>query len=153
MALNRKSCFDPTRSETLRMSGSDLHGSWEGRGVAKGNAGEAPAGRTQSRETASKGLEGIPEAAKRDGRMKFTALLHHITPSLLIESFYDLKRTAAAGVDEVTWRDYENVLYTLVRMGSSIIVDRKDQGTVPVALSTPPGQPMTNTSIASSTSR
>lgn len=26
---NRKSCPDPARSETLRMSGSDLHGSWE----------------------------------------------------------------------------------------------------------------------------
>ncbi len=27
--VNRKSCSDPTRSETLRMSGSELHGSWE----------------------------------------------------------------------------------------------------------------------------
>ena len=26
---NRKSCADPTRSETLSMSGSLLHGSWE----------------------------------------------------------------------------------------------------------------------------
>ncbi|MDP2788196.1 MAG: group II intron reverse transcriptase/maturase [Pseudomonadota bacterium] len=60
------------------------------------------------------GLEGIRKAAKRDRRMKFTALLHHITPSLLVESFYDLKRNAAAGVDGVTWRDYEEVLYTRV---------------------------------------
>lgn len=86
----------------------------EGRGVTKGNAGEAPAYRTQSREQASTGLEGIREGARREGRMKFTALLHHITPSLLVESFYDLKRNAAAGVDGVTWRDYENVLYTRV---------------------------------------
>jgi len=86
----------------------------ERRGVAKGNAGETPAERTQSRETALMGLEGIRKAAKRDRRMKFTALLHHITPSLLVESFYDLKRNAAAGVDGVTWRDYENVLYTRV---------------------------------------
>src|SRR5487761_2511900 len=43
----------------------------EERGVAKGNAGESPAGRTQCRETASKGLEGIREAARRDRRMKF----------------------------------------------------------------------------------
>src|SRR6187401_2919370 len=27
--VNRKSCFDPARSETLRMPGSLLHGSWE----------------------------------------------------------------------------------------------------------------------------
>ena len=111
---NRKPCTDPARSKTLRMSGSNLHRSWdvsmmpgevppggagkvndrnpainvieksdtpivpkkppnngqpaeavEGRGVAKGNAEEPPAGRTQSRETASMGLEGIREAANR----------------------------------------------------------------------------------------
>ena len=47
--------------------------------------------------------------------MKFTALLHHITPSLLVESFYDLKRNAAAGVDGVTWRDYENLSWERFR--------------------------------------
>jgi len=86
----------------------------EGRGAAKGNAGEPPAGRTQSREIASMGLEGIRETAKRDRRVKFTALLHHITPSLLVESFYDLNKTAAVGVDGVTWQDYENILYERV---------------------------------------
>lgn len=86
----------------------------EGRGVAKGNAGETPAGRTQRREIASPGLERIREAARGDRRMKFTALLHHVTPSLLVESFYDLRRDAAAGVDGVTWRGYEKVLYTRV---------------------------------------
>ena len=110
---NRKSCSDPTRSKTLRMSGSDLHRSWEissaptqqdglgeegasqhiaihadeksdtpivskklanetgveelveRRGVAKGNTNETTAGQTQSWAPASKGIEGIREAAKR----------------------------------------------------------------------------------------
>lgn len=53
-------------------------------------------------------------AAKKDKRMKFTTLLHHITTSLLVESFYDLKRNAAAGVDGVMWREYETTLYTRV---------------------------------------
>jgi len=83
----------------------------EGRGAAKGNAEESPACRTQSRESASTGLQGVRETAKRHRRIKFTALLHHITPSLLVESFYDLNRTAAVGVDGVTWQDYENLLY------------------------------------------
>ncbi len=83
----------------------------EGRGAAKGNAGEPPAGRTQSRETASMGLEGVRETAKRNRRHQYTALLHHITPSLLVESFYDLNKTAAVGVDGVTWQDYETLLY------------------------------------------
>jgi len=37
---------------------------------------------------------------------KFTALLHHITPTLLRESYYMLKRKAAYGIDEQTWDDY-----------------------------------------------
>ena len=86
----------------------------EGRGVAKGNAGETPTGRIQSREPVSMGLEGIREAARKDKRQRFTALLHHITPSLLVESFYDLKRDAAVGVDGVTWKEYENILYARV---------------------------------------
>ncbi len=86
----------------------------EERDVTKGNAGEPSAVRTQSREAASMGLEGIRNAARGDRRMKFTALLHHITPSLLVESFYDLKKDAAAGVDGMSWREYESVLYTRV---------------------------------------
>lgn len=52
----------------------------EGRDVAKGNAGEPPAPRTQSRTRASMGLEGVREVARCDKRARFTALLHHITP-------------------------------------------------------------------------
>ena len=37
----------------------------EGRGVAEGNAGEAPTHRTQSRGRVSMGLEGVREAARR----------------------------------------------------------------------------------------
>ena len=83
----------------------------EGRDAAKGNAGENPACRTPSRESALTGLERVRETAQRDRRLKFTALLHHITPSLLVESFYDLKKAAAAGVDGMTWRDDESILY------------------------------------------
>ena len=83
----------------------------EGRGAAKGNAEESPACRTPSRESALTGLQRVRETAKRDRRLKFTALLHHITPSLLVESFYDLNKTAAVGVDGVTWQEYESLLY------------------------------------------
>lgn len=156
---NRQSYFDPARSETLCMLGSNLHRSWEistapteqsgrgreggshnaaidaveksdtpvvpkklpnkrklaeameERGVAKGNAQQTPSNRTQSRESELTGLLRVREAAKQKGQMQFTALLHHITPSLLVESFYDLKRNAAAGVDSVTWYEYEEKLY------------------------------------------
>ena len=158
---NRKPRVDPARSETLRMSGSFLHRSWEissvpepqgaggagkassrnpavhadeksdtpiraekppnkgmlpaeaaeQRGVTKGNTDQTPASRTQSRiHGASMGLEGVRVAARRDKRLRFTALLHHVTPELLTTSFYALKRQASAGVDGVTWKEYESLL-------------------------------------------
>ena len=38
--------------------------------------------------------------------MRFTALLHHVNVELLRSSYYNLKRKAAAGVDQVTWQEY-----------------------------------------------
>jgi group II intron reverse transcriptase/maturase len=86
----------------------------EGSDVTKGNAFDSPAPQTQRRISASMGLEGVREIARRNKRERFTALLHHVTPSLLVESFYALRKNAAAGVDGVTWREYEQILYTRV---------------------------------------
>ena len=86
----------------------------EGRRAAKSNTEKRPAPRTQSRTRASMGLDGVREvarAAKAAGReVRFTALLHHVTPQLLRDSFMKLKRDAAAGVDGVKWREYEEGL-------------------------------------------
>ena len=78
----------------------------EGRGSTKGNALQTTAGRTQNRNPASRGLWGVREAARRDKKMRFTALLHHVTPELLRVSYFDLKRQAAPGVDGVTWQEH-----------------------------------------------
>lgn len=55
-------------------------------------------------------LDGIRERVKHHRREQFTALHHHLTPELLAASFYKLRRDAAAGVDGVTWREYEEQL-------------------------------------------
>jgi len=60
----------------------------------------------QDRETASRGLQGVREAARRDKGLRFTTLLHHVNEPLLLDSFYLLKRQAAPGVDGVTWSTY-----------------------------------------------
>ena len=88
----------------------------EERDVAKGNVSKNPANRTPSRiKRASMGLEGVRIAAQRDKELRFTALLHHITPMLLMESFYVLRHDAAAGVDGVTWQEYEEGLQERVQ--------------------------------------
>lgn len=78
----------------------------EGRGVAKVNANQTPAPRTQGRTSGSMGLDGVREAARRDRRLRFTALLHHVTPQLLTQSYKALSWTAAVGVDGMTWKEY-----------------------------------------------
>jgi RNA-directed DNA polymerase len=57
--------------------------------------------------TASRGLQGVREAAQRDQGLRFTTLLHHVNEKLLLDSYYLLKRQAAPGVDRVTWGEYE----------------------------------------------
>jgi group II intron reverse transcriptase/maturase len=78
----------------------------EGRPLAKENTEQSNQRRTQSRESGSSGLERVREVAKKDGKVRFTALLHHVTVDLLRDSYDSLKKTAAAGVDGMTWREY-----------------------------------------------
>jgi RNA-directed DNA polymerase len=87
----------------------DLGGSQEvveGRPLAKENTVQSNSGRTQSRASEPSGLDRVREAASKDGKLRFTALLHHVTVPLLESSYYSLKRRAAAGVDGVTWEEY-----------------------------------------------
>ena len=80
----------------------------EERDSAKRNAEQDALHRTPGRvKCKSRGLHGVREAARKDGTLKFTALLHHVNEDCLTEAFYNLKKTAAVGVDGVTWHEYE----------------------------------------------
>jgi group II intron reverse transcriptase/maturase len=79
----------------------------EGRPLTEGNTPQSPAVRTLSRGAASRGLWRVRQAAKRDSHLRFTALFHHLSPELLAESFYQLERDAAPGIDGVTWQGYK----------------------------------------------
>ena len=78
----------------------------EGRGGAEGTAGRQSTVRTLSRDAVSQALARVREAAKRNRRERFTALMHHLTPDLLAWAFHQLKPKAAPGVDGVTWDEY-----------------------------------------------
>ena len=80
----------------------------EERDSAERNAGEDDLHRTPSRnKRRSFGLAGVRETARANPELKFTALLHHVNEELLHHAFFDLKKDAAVGVDDVTWHDYE----------------------------------------------
>ncbi|WBA80999.1 hypothetical protein [Endozoicomonas sp. GU-1] len=65
---------------------------------------------TQRGNSTMSNLLGIRQAAAKDRRLQFTALFHHITPYLLKDCFFQLKRRSAAGVDGVTWQTYQRDL-------------------------------------------
>jgi len=88
----------------------------EGRGLAKGNSPERNALRTQSREGAPSALERVRQAAGRERKQRFTALLHHVYDIDRMRTAYlALKRDAAAGVDGETWRHYGEGLEANIR--------------------------------------
>src|SRR5262249_2174043 len=81
--------------------------SMERRAGAKGNVDQQSTRRAQNRESVSLALERIRQAARQRKEERFTSLLHHISVDLLRLAFFELKRNAAAGVDGLTWQDYE----------------------------------------------
>jgi RNA-directed DNA polymerase len=79
----------------------------EGRELAKGNLPERNALRTPSRESVPSALERVRQAARKDKKQRFTALLHHIYDvERLLTAFSGIKKDAAAGVDGETWEHY-----------------------------------------------
>jgi RNA-directed DNA polymerase len=79
----------------------------EGRGLTEGNSHQQNASRTQCRADAPSALERVRQAARRDKKMRFTALLHHVYDvNRLRAAYLALKRDASAGVDGETWRSY-----------------------------------------------
>jgi len=85
----------------------------EGRDSAKRNAEPSDLDRPPKRnKRRSLGLAGVRMTARTQPELRFTSLLHHINEALLYEAFFDLKKTAAVGIDEVTWHDYEQDLET-----------------------------------------
>src|SRR6202021_2209226 len=83
----------------------------EGRGLAKGNLPQQNASRTPSRSNAPSALERVRQAAGKDKKVRFTALLHHIyNLETLRMAYFSLKKEAAPGVDGETWRHYGETL-------------------------------------------
>lgn len=78
--------------------------------MTKRNTQQGVSDLTQCRSNTMSNLLGIRQAAAKDRRLQFTALFHHITPYLLKDSFFQLKRKSAAGADGVTWHNYQQDL-------------------------------------------
>jgi RNA-directed DNA polymerase len=78
----------------------------EGRGSAKGNAAREPRPGLRAGQGVSSDLDRVRRLAREDGKVRFTALLHHVSIGRLRAAYWALEPKAAPGVDGVTWGDY-----------------------------------------------
>lgn len=79
----------------------------EGRVMDKGNPATRNMPRTLRRPSMPNALDWVRQAAEKDKKQKFTALMHHIYDVARLKSAYRaLRHDAAAGVDEETWSHY-----------------------------------------------
>src|SRR5712692_10294591 len=56
-------------------------------------------------------LNRLSELAKADTTTRFLSLAHLLTPAALMAAFEGLRKDASAGVDEVTYREYEREVW------------------------------------------
>ncbi len=79
----------------------------EERRLAKGNTDQQNAPRTLSRDDgASSALDRVRQAARKDKKAQFTALLHHVDVDRLRRAYWAINPKAATGVDGLTWGGY-----------------------------------------------
>jgi group II intron reverse transcriptase/maturase len=123
----------------------------EGKGLAEGNLSQQNMLRTQDRAGMPSALERIGAVARRDKKIRFTTLMHHVyNLDRLREAYFGLKRDAAPGMDGETWREYgeqleENLedLSERLKRGAyrakpvrRVLIPKADGGTRPLGVTT-----------------
>jgi RNA-directed DNA polymerase len=103
----RKSDSPIVAGKSPNNAGQPAAEAMEPRGLAEGNSPERNMNRTQCRPIMPSALERVRQAAERDRKQRFTALLHHVYDvERLRAAYFAIKRDAAAGIDGETWRHY-----------------------------------------------
>ena len=107
--MNGPEKSDPATVTTKPANAAERSGAEPGepRAGTEGNARGDGTLRTPSRDGASHGLDRVRRTARDRKTERFTALGRHIDVAALEEAFFDLKKTAAPGVDGVTWEACE----------------------------------------------
>ena len=87
----KRATSDSTPAKQPNKSGRPPAEAVEGRTLTKENMDQHNLYRTQRRGSGSSELDRVREAARRDRKLRFTALLHHVTVDLLRGSYHCLK--------------------------------------------------------------
>ena len=120
----------------------------EERSVTEGKTVQPTVTQTQCWKQTLSGLARIRNAARKGRNIRFTSLMHHITPELLKVSYEKLNRKAATGVDGTTWIEYQyelamrlESLYECVHNGTyralpsrRVWISKSDKGKRPLGI-------------------
>jgi RNA-directed DNA polymerase len=79
----------------------------EGRGEQADASAEGNIDETQTRKAMSPELDRLTELAKEEPKRQFFSIAHLITPEALYAAFRSLRKEAGAGVDGVTYQEYQ----------------------------------------------
>src|SRR2546429_1269087 len=91
----------------------------EGRGEQINESGEGNMTDTQKSSTMSPELARITELAKEDKQRKFFSIAHLLTIEALSAAYLSLRTEASAGVDGVTYKQYDVKTWEKIRRGIS----------------------------------
>ncbi len=82
-----------------------------GKGSDRGKHIEQNTHRAQNRSSVQSALDRVRKVARCDKNVKFTSLIHHISNiDRLRDSYFSMKKSAAAGIDGETWKSYGETL-------------------------------------------
>ena len=115
-------------ADLSRNQGTDsVRGTWSSEGEAGHHLASSAAGgpKTPSRTSPRQRLERIATQAREHPDMAFTTLAHHIDVPFLERAFDRLNRRSAAGIDQVTWKAYEEDLIPKLEDLHTRLVNRK----------------------------
>src|SRR6266849_3487469 len=97
-------------------------GNWPSRNPLEGRGGHQDVpirgymATRRGRATMSTELNRLSELAKADTTTQFLSMAHLLTPAALMTAFEGLRKDASAGVDEVTYREYEQNVWRNIPM-------------------------------------
>jgi len=99
--------YDPILPVRVGNAGEDPGDPLEGRGEQTSVSGEGNMTILRNRGSMSTGLIRIAELAKEDKERQFISIAHLLTVEALYQAFDNLRKDASAGVDGVTYVEYE----------------------------------------------
>jgi hypothetical protein len=123
MHIDGKSGGRAVPTKCPNKSGNPLAEGIEGSRSAEENTEQTTASQTQSWGDALSGLRGVREAAKKDKRLQFTALLHHVSATPASEGYMKLHAR-----QKYDYRDLERGEAQLIRVGHALWRDCRKLG-------------------------